>query len=184
MKISERGFTLLLAALIASVVLSIASAIFSIAQKQVTLASLSQQSQYAFYAADTGAECALYWDSRYGYFSSTTPYITPHCDTTKTLSISFDNSTTFLTNPYIRKFTLALQNNYCTVVKVQKCVGSITSNGLCCPNTGYNSATDACNATVVTTLNTQIRADGYNVSCASLASNNPITLQRSVVLNY
>ena len=52
----QAGFTLLIAALIASVVLSIASAIFSITQKQIALASLSQQSQYAFYAADTAAE--------------------------------------------------------------------------------------------------------------------------------
>jgi hypothetical protein len=69
----QAGFTLLIAALVASIVLSIASAIFSISQKQIALASLSQQSQYAFYAADTAAECALYWDDRYNYFASTTP---------------------------------------------------------------------------------------------------------------
>src|SRR5580692_686203 len=73
----KRGFALLIAALVASVVLLLASAIYDIAQKQVTLASISEQSQYAFYAADTGAECALYWDDRFQYFGQVTPTSDP-----------------------------------------------------------------------------------------------------------
>src|SRR5665213_4595290 len=76
----QAGFTLLIAALVASIVLSLASAIFDIAQKQVALASLSQQSQYAFYAADTAAECALYWDVRFSWFSTSTPGTAASCD--------------------------------------------------------------------------------------------------------
>lgn len=61
---NEQGFTLLLAALVASVVLAIGSAIFGIALKQVTLSSIGRNSQYAFYAADSAAECALFSDIR------------------------------------------------------------------------------------------------------------------------
>src|SRR6185503_12307738 len=47
--------------------------IFSIAQKELILSSVGRDSQYAFYAADTAAECALYWDMRHSYFATTTP---------------------------------------------------------------------------------------------------------------
>jgi len=56
------GFTLLLASLIASLLLSVGLSMFTIAQKEIILSSLGRDSQYAFYAADAGAECALYWD--------------------------------------------------------------------------------------------------------------------------
>src|SRR3989344_7320988 len=83
-KNTQRGFTLLLAALVSSVVLAVGAAIFSIAQKQVTLSALGRDSQFAFYAADTIAECALYWDFRFEYFATTTPPTVvapdPSCD--------------------------------------------------------------------------------------------------------
>lgn len=69
----ERGFTLLLAALVASIVLSLGAAIYSIAIKQVTLSSIGRDSQFAFYTADTLAECVLYWDLRQGLFGTTSP---------------------------------------------------------------------------------------------------------------
>lgn len=69
----ERGFTLLLASLVSSVVLTLGISIFQIAYKQVILSSTGRDSQFAFYAADTGAECALYWDFRHDYFGTTTP---------------------------------------------------------------------------------------------------------------
>lgn len=70
----NRGFTLLLAALIASLLSALGLAMFSIAQKEVVLSSLGRDSQFAFYAADTGAECALYWDFKYNAFATSTTY--------------------------------------------------------------------------------------------------------------
>ncbi|MCD5384461.1 MAG: hypothetical protein LRZ97_00925 [Candidatus Pacebacteria bacterium] len=57
----QKGFTLLLASLIASLLLAVGLSMFTIAQKEIILSGLGRESQYAFYAADTGAECALYW---------------------------------------------------------------------------------------------------------------------------
>src|SRR5690606_31977989 len=37
--------------------------------KQIVLSSTARQSQYAFYAADSAMECALYWDQRENAFS-------------------------------------------------------------------------------------------------------------------
>ena len=69
---SNRGFTLLLSVLIASIVLALATSIFQIARKEITLSSLGRDSQFAFYAADTGAECALYYDVRLHAFGTAT----------------------------------------------------------------------------------------------------------------
>ena len=57
-----RGFTTLFAILIAALLLSVGLAIFEITIKQVIFSTIVRDSNEAIYAADTGAECALYWD--------------------------------------------------------------------------------------------------------------------------
>ena len=62
---TNQGFVLSLAVLISGIILSISFAVFSNALKELTLSSSGRESQHAFYAADTGGECALYWDIRH-----------------------------------------------------------------------------------------------------------------------
>src|SRR3989344_9104655 len=76
---SSPGFTLLLATLIASIVVALGISIFRLSQKEITLSSIGRESQFAFYAADSSSECALYWDVQHGYFGSTTPSTQPTC---------------------------------------------------------------------------------------------------------
>ncbi len=59
----EKGFTILFAVVVSSLVLAIGLSIAHITLKQVILSSTGRESQIAFYAADSGAECALYHDS-------------------------------------------------------------------------------------------------------------------------
>lgn len=61
-KDNKRGFTLLLAVVVASLMLILAGSMFNLVQKEIILASLGRDSQYAFYTADSALECALYWD--------------------------------------------------------------------------------------------------------------------------
>lgn len=61
----KRGFALLIATLVSGLFLAIGAVIFQIAYIQLLLSSVGRDSQFAFYAADTGAECALYWDRQY-----------------------------------------------------------------------------------------------------------------------
>jgi hypothetical protein len=63
MIIQKRGFVLAFSLLISSIVLALAFGIFNILLKQIVLTSSAKDSQIAFYAADAGAECALYWDT-------------------------------------------------------------------------------------------------------------------------
>lgn len=62
LKYKSRGFTLLFAALVGSLVIAVGMAILNITIKQLTLASAGRESQQAFFAADAGVECALYLD--------------------------------------------------------------------------------------------------------------------------
>lgn len=74
--VRPRGFTLLIAVILASVLLTVGIALLDIAYKQVILSSSAKQSQYAFYAADAALECALYYDQRFDAFNTNPDNIT------------------------------------------------------------------------------------------------------------
>lgn len=52
--------------LLASFLLTIGLSIFSIALKELAISTAARQSVRAFFAADSGRECALYWDVKMG----------------------------------------------------------------------------------------------------------------------
>lgn len=58
----DRGFTLFIAIVISATLLLVSTGIISVVVKQAFLTTANRHSQEAFYAADTGIECALYWD--------------------------------------------------------------------------------------------------------------------------
>ncbi|OGG73222.1 hypothetical protein A3A38_02410 [Candidatus Kaiserbacteria bacterium RIFCSPLOWO2_01_FULL_53_17] len=150
----SRGFTILLAALVASLVLTLGISVFSIAQKQVVLSSLGRSSQFAFYTADTAAECALYWDIRHDYFSSPSPGITPTCAGPDPLDIQVTEGVLGVL-PYTMEFEFE-PNGYCAHVSVRK------------------STVDP---------RTVIHADGFSTNCAEISISSR-SLQRSVELNF
>ena len=156
--IRQKGFTLLLAALVASVVLAMGAAIYSIAVKSLNLSAVGRDSQFAFYAADTAAECALYWDINKNVFSTSSPPSSVSCDNASTtVSTATElpppgawSATTFVfqTEP----------NGVCAIVSVSKRL-------------------------VLGVMHNLIHSDGFNVPCVA-TSTSPRALQRSVELNY
>ncbi len=79
---TQRGFTILFAVLIGSILLAIGLAIFDITVRELRLSSIAREAQLAVYAADSGAECALYWSlpaQGRVTFSTSTP-ITFYCN--------------------------------------------------------------------------------------------------------
>jgi Tfp pilus assembly protein PilX len=70
----DRGYILLLAILISSVILSIGLGVYSLGLKQFILSAFLSDSQRALSAADRGVECFMYWDS---LFRNTTPPLEP-----------------------------------------------------------------------------------------------------------
>jgi len=67
----QRGYALLLSVLISALILTIGLGILNIVEKKIILSSLGRESQKAFYAADSGGECTLYWDRKHEGFGST-----------------------------------------------------------------------------------------------------------------
>lgn len=115
-----RGFTLLMAVLISSVLLSLGFAIFNIVSKELVLTSSGRESQFAFYAADSGIECALYWDYQHDAFSTSTP-AQPQCAgaTVENYNVSFDS----LTDTYTTVFDFSLgsgESDPCVSVTVER----------------------------------------------------------------
>jgi hypothetical protein len=167
-KTRSRGFTLLLAALVASIALSLGAAIYSIVSKELQLSSIGQDSQYAFYAADTAAECALYWDNRSDIHPNT--FATSSTDAGTAASVTCDGQTapvtiaasspTAATSTFEVDLFTDVSGGYCADVSVGKT---------------FNSQTNA-DATLVI-------SNGYNVSCAQVDTA-PNALQRTVQLEY
>jgi len=159
---NKKGFTLLLSVLIASVLLSLGLAIFSITIRELLLSSTGRESQFAFYAADTGIECALYFDLVRGAFSTSTA---------SAVSCNADGSNPTNANQAVggqgwdvpNTFTISfLPNPYCAVVTVTK------------TNTGGVVKTD-------------INSRGYNVGVKNglaCESTEPRRLERAIHVIY
>ena len=160
----NRGFTLLLAALVASIALSLGASIYNIVQKQLILSSLGRDSQFAFYAADMATECALYWDVRtdksggHTLWASTTPPTAVMCE-------GQNASTTLVYAAPTSTFTFQYQP-------------SGSSVGNCAQVNVYKVWVPSTQS-----IRTIIHADGFNTTCAAV-NTNPQVLQRSVELNY
>lgn len=69
----QKGIALFVAVLITSVALLFSYAITNIAVKELTLTQAGRDSQIAFYASNTGIECALFWDLRNNSFDPSVP---------------------------------------------------------------------------------------------------------------
>jgi hypothetical protein len=59
---NKNGFSLLVAVITTSMFLIVSFVVANVALKQLVLSRANQESQYAFYNADSGTECAVYWD--------------------------------------------------------------------------------------------------------------------------
>lgn len=74
----SKGFTLLVAMIVTTLILAIGFSIGNIILKELALSASGKRSQIAFYAADSISECALYWDKKdaQGYAVEDSPFAT------------------------------------------------------------------------------------------------------------
>jgi Tfp pilus assembly protein PilX len=93
----QRGFTLLVAIIFMSVMLTFGLALGALGYKQKVLASSSLGSQYAFYVADAALECILNDDQQQDLFAYTSdmsaPAPTISCDGVDAISSSVNRHT-------------------------------------------------------------------------------------------
>lgn len=60
----KRGAVLLIAILVSGVALTVGLGVYQRTYKELLFASFWKQTQIAFAAADSGLECAMYWDTQ------------------------------------------------------------------------------------------------------------------------
>lgn len=173
-RISHRGFTIFFAVLTASLALAVGISIFELTIREIDLSTTATQSQFAIYAADTGAECALYWDSkctlpscRNGSAFATSTSFQGATLGAGVMCNTQDISTTWVTNnppptsntattTFTMQITAPLQT-YCATVEVGKFTDS---NGV---------------------LYTHLVSHGYNVCPGAVG---PTRLERALQVNY
>jgi Tfp pilus assembly protein PilX len=150
---TDRAFAMLFAVLVSSVLLSIGLSIFNLTVKEITLSSSGRESQFSFYAADTGVECALYWDFKgTNVFATSTSNrtpspATPDCVASTSpqyINISPSSQTS---SSAVTQFSLSIPNTnlvtsayepYCAVVTVTKTdSGGIITTDI--DSRGYNT---------------------------------------------
>lgn len=127
-KIKDRkGFAILFTVLISAIVLAIALGISNIAYQETVLSSSAKEADAAFFAADTGAECALYWDIEHDGFNPLDPNGTGGAITCANTTLA----------GFSAPFYIPLNNNAsCAAVTVEKdypAAGNTLINSL-----GYN----------------------------------------------
>ena len=143
----HKGYTLLFAVLLSSVVLSIAVSVLNIARKEVLLSSSARESAFAIYVADGAVDCAIYHDGAQQFRGTTqTPVLCGGI-----------NRTVLVTNPtgYTRyEFFVSDAvdiTSPCARVTVDRypAAGSVPAKTIIEArgyNLGYNSATGKCDA--------------------------------------
>ncbi len=113
---NKDGFTLLLAVLITSIILSMSVGISVFIIRELLISSVGRESQKAFFAADSGVECALYWDLKQNAFK-----------TSSTQAISCAGVFPIVGGASgISNFDLTFTNGACVHVKVDKTIPSST----------------------------------------------------------
>lgn len=105
----KKGFILLLSLVVISVLFAIGLGVFGIVVKELMLSGTGRESQIAFYAADTGIECVLYWDVKERAISTTTP-----------ANITCAEQSVSAGGGFASSFILNLANGSCARVSVDK----------------------------------------------------------------
>ncbi len=158
---NKKGFALLYTALVSSLLLSLAMSISVIVMKDIRLSSISRESQKAFYAADSAAECALYWDFRKDKFATSTVTTSgANCSGVDIADSSHElpgldyDGVAGIGGTNVTKYQYDIDGKTCAKVFV------------------YKSSTAP---------KTRIEARGYNTSCGS---DSRVKLERAVRLEY
>lgn len=138
---SPRGFTLLIAVVLTSVLLSVGFALLDITYKQIVLSSTARQSHIAFYAADSAMECALYWDQQHNAFGYTGALPSVRCgavDIPVSSSVSGQTRTS--------TFSIPCGTGVSAQITVYKTTGSATCGSDASQSCIYASGFNTCNA--------------------------------------
>lgn len=155
---NHKGIAIYIAVTVTAALILVSFAVLNLAIRQIGISSAGRDSQAAFYAADSGIECALYWDLKnptnpgVSAFATSTGSQTVNCNgqavlATKVIGVGGVGTSTFTYN--------FAPDSYCVAVTVSK---------------GYNGPQPT----------TRIESRGYN----SCSSTNNRRVERAILVNY
>ncbi|NQV88337.1 MAG: pilus assembly PilX N-terminal domain-containing protein [Parcubacteria group bacterium] len=134
------GFTLFIAITITGLLLLVGLAISNIALKEIILSTTGRESQIAFFASNSGIECALYWDQKkydQHVFATSTWPITP--TTIQCGNNNMSVTKTNITQTSVKNdFEFPVTNNSYVHVRVTKDINA--SKNTVIESRGYNTA--------------------------------------------
>ena len=113
-----QGFTLLISVLVVSIMLGISMGIVSIIRGEIILSNTGKRSQAAFYAADAGMECAIYWDTINGGNPGSA------FDVSVSSQLSCAGQSRSVGNQAISIFAISFNNGSCARVSVTKSINT------------------------------------------------------------
>jgi len=153
---NQSGFTLFIAVVTVSILLLVTLSISSIAAKELILTASGREATTAFYVANSGIECALYWDLKNdggveGAFIAPPPSIVT-CN-----GQSQNVGQAPLKYPFTTRLSFDF-DNHCSKVNVNKYLDSAKN------------------------IKTKIESLGYNLPCSSITS--PRTIERAIRVTY
>ena len=144
-KKNNRGFVILFAVTLSSILLAIALGVANIALKEVKFGTSAKNTNNAFFAADTGAECALFYDKLSGSSFPIEGPATPINCASATITPSFSGTSD--TGSYDFKITsLGSLGASCAKVNVFK-DKSVTPRLVAITSNGYDVGDANCNST-------------------------------------
>lgn len=156
----NKGFVILFAVTLSSIILAIALGVAEIALKEVKFSTSDKDTSNAFFATDTGVECALFNDKGAASVFPAGGPATPITCATNTITPVFTPNS----NGGIYNFV----------------VTGLGSNGLSCANVSVLKDSVTNSPSTITTITSK----GYNIGDATCSSSNPDRIEREIKVSY
>lgn len=152
----KNGIALYIAISVTGALVLVAFAIIELALKQIAVSSAGRDSEAAFYAADSGSECAIFWDVKNPTSPGTSAFATTTTQAISCNSLAITPSLAVAPQGNgTSTFTITfLPDPYCAIISVAKSYTGNTS-ATRIESRGYNS----CDSTAYQRVERAIRVD-------------------------
>ena len=134
----NKGFVLLYAVMLSSILLAITVGVTNISLKEIQFGTSAKDTNDAFYSADIGAECALYYDK-------TDPANNAFTGTQTQMNCAGSNITLNILSSLSWNFVipkLSSGGQGCAIVTVDKSDSRSCASSTCVTSKGYNNGSD------------------------------------------
>jgi hypothetical protein len=179
-KNTTSGFALLFSIVVSTVIISISASIMSISIRQTILSNTSRDSQAAFYAANTGLECAFFWDNHdFGDVNQKMfPVLNGEVLPSGVLNNRCVNQVLINSDYWEQVINRDRKNETSFNITIQNTTTNGISTSQTCSIVKVQKDYDSSNGIITTTIDSK----GYNFKCDDLS--NPRAVERGLQITY